>query len=58
MPCGRCVLTAHEKNESYCTPLQKNNLIFKNLAFCTLSRNKKFDLDISAELGEKNKTRG
>ena len=52
------VLTAHEKNGSYCTPLQNNNLIFKNLAFCTVSRKKKSDLSISAEFGEKNKTRG
>ena len=72
MPCGnKCVLTAQEKNGSplqnnnlifknlaFGTPLQNNKLIFKNLVICTLSRNKKFDLRISAELGEKNKTRG
>ena len=33
-------------------------LNFKSFAFCTLARNKKLDLNISAELGENSKTRG
>lgn len=46
------------KNLAFCTHLLNKNLICKKLAFCTLSRKKKFDLSISADLGEQIKTRG
>ena len=34
-------------------PLQNKNMNFKNLEFCTSSLNKKLELSISAEIGEK-----
>ena len=70
---SKCVLTAQEKNGSYCTPLQNKKMIlknlavctlllnryhlnFKNLAFCTLSRKKKLEFNVSAELRENSKS--
>ena len=52
---GYLVVQLCKKKRSYYTPLLNDNLIFKNLAFCTLSRNNKFDfrVGIFAEIGEK-----